>query len=836
MQTQTLDNGLRVVVQPRAVPLVAIYLWLEVGSADERPDEHGAAHFLEHMLFKGTPTRAVGEVPAAIEGLGGDLNAYTSLESTVLHATVEAAGWTAALEVIADMALQSLIDPDETEREREVILEEVRSYASDPEEMLYERVQGATFPAHAYARPILGTAQEVRTLSRDAVVGFWKREWGAGRAVLSIAGQVDAEAAMARVRDLFGQWEPGPERRPADDPPAPAGPHTLEVAGGQRQTRQVQLVWRAPPRGHPDQPALELLALALGDGPGGLLPERLAEHGITVADPQGASAAMRAAGTLTLTFVPDKTAVADQLSRMLGTLRQVLADGIDEEIVGRVRAGILADHVFEAETVDGIAWNNAHFWSEYGSPHAAAEVLRATASLTASDVSDAARRWLIPDNLVVGLLEPSPSRRAAPAVRVGLRAPVRDPFTAVDHTIDGGPRLLVQPDDGGVVGISIQMRGGRLREPARYAGLGAAWSQMVTAGADGLSAGKLSAALDRTGGEVWGSSGRSSIALNARFPADTAMEGLALTLAALAAPEHDPQAWERVQDELMHDAESADDYAGWVAEHALWGALWPRHPWARRSTGTPATIGRLSTKQVRRFHDAHLASDNVVVAITGRLPSSRTVELVEEWCNDWPARAAPAPLPDRPGPRRDRTVKRTAPAEQAHLAIGVRGLGITDPDTPVAQVLSAMLGAQGGRLFLDLREERGLAYSVWAEHAQSLGGGLFEVGLATDPARLDEARAALNGSIAELLADPPSSDEVQRTIRMLRGGRAASIQRASYRASRLASAGLFGLPLDLETRVQQWQAVTPQAVFELAVTLLQGQPRIEVHVTPADPE
>jgi len=187
MHTHVLANGLRVVVHPRPVPLAALYLWIEAGSVDERSDEHGAAHFLEHMLFKGTPTRGVGDVPATIESLGGDLNAYTSLESTVLHATVELDGWKEALDVLADMSQRSLLDATELEREREVILEEVRGTASDPEELLYEGVQSALYADHAYARPILGTAAEVAELPRQALMNFWRREWGPQRAVLSLS-------------------------------------------------------------------------------------------------------------------------------------------------------------------------------------------------------------------------------------------------------------------------------------------------------------------------------------------------------------------------------------------------------------------------------------------------------------------------------------------------------------------------------------------------------------------------------------------------------------------------------------------------------------------------
>ncbi|MFK7926924.1 MAG: M16 family metallopeptidase [Myxococcota bacterium] len=833
MHTHVLANGLRVVVHPRPVPLAALYLWIEAGSIDERPGEHGAAHFLEHMLFKGTPTRGVGEVPAAIESLGGDLNAYTSLESTVLHATVELDGWKDALDVLADMSQRSLLDPQELEREREVILEEVRGTASDPEEVLYEGVQSALYADHAYSRPILGTATEVAKLPRQALMDFWRREWGPQRAVLSIAGGMDVEQALHLAEQLFGSWAPSETRHPLPSPSPTQGPTSASVSGAGRQTRQVQLAWRGPPRGHADELAMELLALALGDGPGGLLPERLVEEGINLADPQGATSSLAHAGALTLSFVPEKGQASAQVEAVLATLRQVLAEGLDEELVGRVRAGMLADSVFEAETVDGVCWNHAHYWSDHGDPRAGPALRQRIASLTASAVTEAARRWLVDNGLVVGVLQPKAAAGIDSAVRKGLERPISPPRVAIDERVPNGPRLIVLPDQGDVVGISIQMGGGRLREPARAPGLGAAWSQMVTAGADGLSAGQLSAALDRTGGEVWGSAGRSSLALSGRFPADTALQGLSLALSALAAPEHDPQAWERVQEELQHDAESAPDYPSWVAERTLWSTLWPRHAWGRPSIGTPASIGRLTRKKIGAFHNDHLASDNVVIAVAGNIPTSRVRDLVEEWLSELPPRATPVD-PGGEGPARSQTLHRTAPAEQAHLAIGVRGLSINDPDTAACQVLATVLGAQGGRLFMDLRESRGLAYNVWADHSQSLGGGVFEVGLATDPDRLSEASGALDALLETLLQTPPTTEEVRRAVRVLCGARATAQQRATFRAARLASAALFGLPLNPQARVEAWNQVEPQHVFDVAHRLL-DPPRIRVRVRPSDP-
>ena len=159
-----LDNDVLVVTCPHYGGAAAVYVGFRVGSIDERDDEHGLAHFLEHMVFKGTPRRPTGQAAIEIELLGGDLNAWTSTDHTVFHASVEGPHWERALDVITDMATERTLDPDDFEREKDVIVEEISSYDDDPDAMLSERVQEAIWGAHPYGRRILGDEASVRAV------------------------------------------------------------------------------------------------------------------------------------------------------------------------------------------------------------------------------------------------------------------------------------------------------------------------------------------------------------------------------------------------------------------------------------------------------------------------------------------------------------------------------------------------------------------------------------------------------------------------------------------------------------------------------------------------
>ena len=159
---RTLDNGLEILVAQSPHDACAVHLCVQAGAVDELAGEHGLAHLLEHMLFKGTARRAVGRSAADIERHGGDLNAWTSMDETTLHAVVAADGWRTALDVQADMLLRPTLDPEELRREIDVVIEELRSYDSEPESLLGDHVQRALWGKHAYGRRVIGSERELR--------------------------------------------------------------------------------------------------------------------------------------------------------------------------------------------------------------------------------------------------------------------------------------------------------------------------------------------------------------------------------------------------------------------------------------------------------------------------------------------------------------------------------------------------------------------------------------------------------------------------------------------------------------------------------------------------
>lgn len=202
-----LKNGLRVVTEyiPH-FPSVSVGLWIGAGSMYESKAENGLSHFVEHMLFKGTENRTTKEIAVEMDAIGGQVNAFTSKECTCYYAKVIAEHLDRAMNLLSDLLLHAKMDEEEFEKERGVILEEIAMGEDTPEDLVYDLLAEAYFGDHPLARPILGTGEQIASVSRQALIDFRKKHYRPDNTVLAIAGQFDMEAFREMAEKYLGDW------------------------------------------------------------------------------------------------------------------------------------------------------------------------------------------------------------------------------------------------------------------------------------------------------------------------------------------------------------------------------------------------------------------------------------------------------------------------------------------------------------------------------------------------------------------------------------------------------------------------------------------------------
>jgi len=777
-------------------PVASVQLWIEAGASDEDPKEAGVAHFVEHMLFKGTARRGIGQAAAEVEALGGDLNAWTSWDETVIHATLEAGAATEAVDVVLDMASSSLLDATELDREKLVVLEEIRGYEDDPDAVASDRLLHLVFGQHPYGRPVIGWPATVSALDRAAVETFWRTHYHPSRAILAVAGPIDAAALATEVSRRIASWPQGRPRTALADAGRPPG-GGLDRLDRDFGSAVVQIGWPGPPIGDPDLPALDVLVAALGQGAASRLVVALDLDAGVASNASADVAAWRAGGAIQAGFLCGDTEEAIRIA--VRELTAASRGAVSGTAIARARDGILADLLFATETADGVAADLAWSLARTGDPHERERYRRAVAAVTAADVRRVARTWLDPEAMRIVVIDrEADAAKLASAVVPSSPRPIGQPRSTTEPEIHEvhGAKVAILPDGGEIAGFRVLGFGGQLLEDAKVAGISEAWSRLVLRGGGDLDATAFGEKLDALGAGMEAFASRSLVGFQGTVPAANAVELVELLGDVLVEPRLDPADWDNVREEILDDIAAQVDRPGQVAAEALARGLWPDHPWRLPALGTAASLARIGVRALLRLHQATVTRANLAFAVVGGVEPDAVLSALEPVIAALPE-GHPIAAPVARAPPLGSVAPRHAGKEQATVVWGVRGLDYDDPDRTALSVAGNVLDSQSGRLFLSLREARGLAYGVWAHPELGVGGGMFSAGLSTDPARVKEAATALRRELQSLTRDGPTDAELARVRRMLAGLAAMRHQRVSGRAGDLGWALRTGHPFGL---------------------------------------
>jgi len=350
-----LPNGVRVIVQEhRAGDVVALQLWVRAGGRDETASELGLAHYLEHMLFKGTTSRPTGFIDREVEGVGGRMNAGTSLDYTYYHMVLPAARTSAGIDLLADISVNASLETAVLDAEKRVVLEEMRLSEDNPRRFLARRLHEAIFEGHPYGRPVIGTPELVRALTRETLLAFYRRLYAPEAFTLVVVGPVGPADVVERARQTFGRLpRSGNSSLPTPVTP-PLRPRRLELRRPGRHA-YLGLGWHAPRIAHADVAAVDLLVTILGQTRTSRLTRALRDDLGLVTSVGSGYSALEAAGAVSVTAQMDPKnleRVEAEILREIGRLRD---EGVTEPERRRAITAAEAQHEFANETAEGRA-------------------------------------------------------------------------------------------------------------------------------------------------------------------------------------------------------------------------------------------------------------------------------------------------------------------------------------------------------------------------------------------------------------------------------------------------------------------------------------------------
>ncbi len=830
---EVLPNGLTVLIRrDPSAPVVAIVTHVKVGYFDEPDDVVGIAHVLEHMFFKGTPTRGVGQIARETKANGGYLNAHTIYDHTTYYTVLPSSSLVQGLEIQFDAYARSVIDAGELSRELEVIIEETKRKRDTASAMAIETLYATLFDRHRIRRWRMGDEPGLRALTRDQLLAFYTRWYRPDNTVLSIVGDVDIDEVRREVASRHGQLAHGtPPREPGPIDVVPPGFRLREWSGDIAQ-QHVAFGWRTPPMEHADTPALDLAGIALGSG-------RASRFYRALRDRQLASAVSAwdyTAGDVGV-FVAHAESPAEHardatrfLWRELQAARTV---GFRRSEVARAQSIIEARWLRRLESMDGQATYLAS-WEADGGLDRASRYYDALLSLTPRDVQDALATHLDPEQVAVisyrpngaePLAEHEAALRAllrteegqgssvlvdpdaftpvsseagvgvgtigAPAVHVGVHAERVERDVHVYRTAQGVPVLVLPRPGAPLVNVGVFQRGGSCAEPASYDGLSRITAQAMLKGTEQRSGARIAELAEELGSSIGVTSALESIGWTMSVPVrhlSAATDLLGDVLQHPTFPD-DGVNTERAL-ALAEAARARDDMYRWpmrLASMAAYGT----HPYARSVIGTEASLAQVDTGRVRAFHAEQIARGASVVAVVGDVaPDDVAGVIARAFARlQWQDERAPAPVT---WPHEAHVLREERAKKQTALAMLFPGPSRLHDDRFAARVVSAVASGLGGRFFEQLRDKQSLAYTVSAFPVERRAGGAFAAYIATSPSREEEARDGLLGEFAKLCEAAPSADEMERARRYLIGTHAIAQQSGASVLGDLVDAWLFG--------------------------------------------
>lgn len=797
LETHTLDNGLRVHLAPsERCSLVAAQVWFGVGAADDPADKGGAAHLLEHLLFKTARPQGGGELAEVVERAGGEVNAWTSLDHTVFHAVARRERLWPVLEALGDTLTSPRFEPEGLERERAVVQQELAAGAP-AERALRQRLLATAFLAHPYRRPVIGSAESLARLSLRDVSELYRSWYVAPNAHLVIAGGFEKHQVLRRVAQWFGGL-------PATRSPG-RGYHEPEQTGVRLATMEhaaavprVAVAFGAPVLRERELAALELAAVAIEQRSAGL--------GLICY-----VRALRDASLLVLEAAAPSSRLLSALGQALAQVRAVERELSDAEL-RRARTALEVARDRQLETVQGraraIGWY-AVMTHDAGFERVHAERLRQVGRgelrLALETHAVAAHASVVALQSSTGRGRATFAQRAPVRVRSALPPRARPRMLERREVLPGGLVVLVRRDpEVRLVSMRAAWSGGVRIEDERSSGVSALLARVLPRGCGKARAAEVARQLEELGGTMEGVVGRNSVGVAAEWLAESWRDGLALLADCVRAPRFDAAEVEAARQELLDELGEQATRPGKLAQAAFLRALYREHPYHREVLGSPSSLLGLGRNALRAFHARYLPTGGLVLAVVGDVDPDEVVAEVRARFGGERKRSPAAPAPQapvfggRPAAEREIYVD-GGDAAQAHLVIGFPGATVGASDRLALEVLGAALGGQSGRLFRELRERRALAYQVAVHVTEGIEPGYLAVHVACSPDRLDEAHAAIRAELEAVLQSGLSADEVARARNYVIGAHETTMQRRSAIAAAMAYHELYGLPW------QAWQ-------------------------------
>src|SRR5438874_10187525 len=678
-QRWMLPNGLTVIVQEdHSAPVASVQAWCATGSIHE--DKHlgaGLSHILEHMLFKGTKTRSTREIARRIQDVGGYINAYTSFDHTVFWIDLPKDGVGSALDILADAMMNSTLPTEEYGKEQEVIRREFAMGLDDPDRTSTQLLFATAFQQHPYRFPVIGLIDIYNQLGQEQVREYYKRRYVPNNLTFVIVGHVDAAKIRQDLERLFKDYR-AQSLQPIYIPPEPKQLGRRELHNEfATELTHLAMAWHVPEIAHPDVPALDVLAVILGEGRSSRLYRQVREEAGLAFSISAFSYTPGDPGLFGVdaTVDPKKREAAEQLA--LRIVDEVKHAGVTAEELAKAKKIMLSHHLGALTTMRGQASDIGSNWLLTRDLNFSRHYLDAVQKVTLDDIKRVAATYLTENNLTVVSLNPKGSLTGKTETAKPTAAGEIQKFE-----LSNGFRLLVREDPRlPIVAMGAVFRGGLLAETPQTNGVTRLMAKVLLKGTKTRTAEQIANEIEAVGGSISGEAGNNSFSVSVDVMKPDVKLGVGLLSDVLLNATFPEKAIAREREIQIAAIQQEEEQLAAVARNIMRQALFAQHPYALRSNGSTDSVPRLSQKDLIDFRDRYVVGKNGVIFVFGDVKATAVKHLVEEALGKMKpgALALTDAKPSTPLVKPE-TVESRKDKAQSVLMVGIRGASLASPD------------------------------------------------------------------------------------------------------------------------------------------------------------
>ncbi|MEC8404991.1 MAG: pitrilysin family protein [Verrucomicrobiota bacterium] len=795
-ERSVLKNGLTLVQRSDfSSDVISVQVWVKTGSIHEGDmNGCGLSHFLEHLLFKGTPTREGKSISRLVHAMGGYINAYTTFDRTVYFIDAPANALEEAVELLADIILNSNFPQVEVDRERDVILREIDMGMDDPDQQLSQALFRTAFRKHSYREPVIGHRELFESICRDELLTYYHARYVPNNMVVSIVGAAEkyrikevvdshfSHASIGRLKPLFIE----------DEPPQLA--LRQEIIRGDYNVVRGGIAFKVPGLKDPQSTKLDILASALGGGESSILWGRIRNELNLVHYIDCRNWNPGTCGLFWISYVCEIGKGQEVETAIWNSINSIIKNGISESVVEKARRQSLTAEINGRKTMSGQASRLGLEEVVVGDLSYTQNYLQQLQTISSDAVRKTAERFLVRKGASAVRLEPKEIDSFDDTL--GTQLIKTCSFSQIN--LQGDIPLLYQVDNRlPVVHICCVLRGGPLYERDNQRGVSSLLAELLIKDTEKRDAASVAEIIDSIGGKMSASCGNNIIYLSIevlRKDIDIAIEILS---DALICPAFKASTFETEKNSQVAGLMEADDEILEFGFRKMRELFFGTHPFSIGPQGRIQDLQELEVQSVKSHYTQLVNRGNITLAACGDFDP----KLLENHLNI----SLASELPDSKntegcqicfsGPETTDLLE-SLDREQAVILQGFSDVGILHEDFIIGEMLNELLSGMSSQLFEKIRDEKGLAYYVGSTRILGLQTSMFVIYAGTHP---DQSQAVIEEIDAELnrirLGDV-SDLELERCRTRLKAARVMGRQTIGARAMHAATNLSYGLPVD----------------------------------------